>query len=82
MESYLNFLITVKVEADETVFVQQKEPTVCWKNKTKKLVIFAKEKNKLGVSRTNGKMIKKSSKKDIINLKASVKQAYWQDISK
>ena len=82
MESYLNFLITVKVEADETVVVQQKEPTVCWKNKTKKLVIFAKEKNKLGVSRTNGKMIKKSSKKDIINLKASVKQAYWQDISK
>jgi hypothetical protein len=66
--------MTVKVEVNETVVTQHEEHTVSWKSKNKKLVIFAKQKKQLGVSRAYVMIIKKSSSNDIINLKASLKK--------
>jgi transposase-like protein len=84
MESSGDFPMTGKVEVDETVIGQQEEGTVGRKNKNKKLVVFAIEKKQRGVSRVYGKVIKKSSAKELgtfmkdnIDPEAIVKTDEW-----
>lgn len=69
---------------DETVVGQQEEGTFGRKNKNKKLVVFAIEKKGKGVSRVYGKVIKKSSAKELIDFmrlkidkQANIKTDEW-----
>lgn len=84
MKSSGNNKIKGKAEVDETVVGGQEEGVVGRKNGKKKLVVFAIEKKGRGVSRLYGKVISKSSAKELgafmkenIDLDAEVKTDYW-----
>jgi predicted RNA-binding Zn-ribbon protein involved in translation (DUF1610 family) len=84
MKSSGNNKIQSKAEVDETVVGGQEEGVVGRKNGKKKLVVFAIEKDKRGVSRMYGKVISKSSAKelgafmkDTIDLNAEIKTDSW-----
>lgn len=65
MKSSGQFKITGKAEVDETVVGGQEEGVRGRKNSKKKLVVFAIERKGKGVSRVYGKVIPKSSAKEL-----------------
>ena len=65
MKSSGNHKMQGKVEVDETVIGGQEEGVVGRKNKKKRLVVFAIEKKGRGVSRVYGKVIERSSSKEL-----------------
>jgi hypothetical protein len=84
MKSSDNFMLEGNVEVDETVVGQQEEGVVGRKNINKKLVVFAIEKKHKGVSRMYGKVIEKSSSKELgsfmrqkIDPEAKIKTDEW-----
>lgn len=84
MKSSGNNKMAGSVEVDETVVGGQEEGVRGRKNGKKKLVVFAIEKKGRGVSRLYGKVIQKSSAKelgtfmkDMIDTDASVKTDSW-----
>ena len=84
MKSRGNNKIQGKAEVDETVVGGQEEGVVGRKNGKKKLVVFAIEKKGRGVSRLYGKVIEKSSAKELggfmkanIESDAKVKTDEW-----
>lgn len=88
MESSGNHKIDGNAEVDETVVGGQEEGVVGRKNRKKKLVVFAIERNGKGVSRMYGKVIKQSSSKElgefmktIININAQIKTDKWRGYS-
>ncbi len=88
MESSGNHKINGNAEVDETVVGGQEEGVVGRKNGKKKLVVFAIERNGKGVSRMYGKVIKKSSSKELgefmkttIGLDAQIKTDKWRGYS-
>lgn len=85
MKSSGRHKIKGKAEVDETVVGGQEEGTKGRKNKKKKLVVFAIEKNGKGVSRMYGKVIKQSSSKElgaflesVMEKDASIKTDKWR----
>jgi len=88
MESSGNYKINGNAEVDETVVGGQEEGVVGRKNAKKNLVVFAIERNGKGVSRMYGKVIKKSSSKELgefmkttIGLDAQIKTDKWRGYS-
>ncbi len=84
MESSGNNKIRDKVEVDETVVGGQEEGVVGRKNKKKKIVVFAIEKQGKGISRIFGKVVKNSSAKELgsfmkstIDSSANIKTDQW-----
>jgi predicted RNA-binding Zn-ribbon protein involved in translation (DUF1610 family) len=84
MKSSGNNKIKGKAEVDETVVGGQEEGVVGRKNNKKKLVVFAIEKTGRGISRLYGKVIERSSAKELgdfmkanIEKDASVKTDEW-----
>ncbi|MDD2200424.1 MAG: IS1595 family transposase [Bacteroidales bacterium] len=84
MKSSGNFKISGKAEVDETVVGGQEEGVRGRKNGKKKLVVFAIERKGKGVSRVYGKVINKSSAKelgefmkDVIEIDTNVKTDKW-----
>jgi len=84
MKSSGNFKISGNAEVDETVVGGQEEGVRGRKNGKKKLVVFAIERKGKGVSRVYGKVINKSSAKelgefmkDVIETDANVKTDEW-----
>ncbi len=67
MESSGNHKINGNAEVDETVVVGHVERVLGRKNDKKKLVVFAIERSGKGVSRICGKVIQKSSSKELGN---------------
>ena len=85
MESSGNQKINGNAEVDETVVGGQEEGVVGRKNGKKKLVVFAIERSGKGVSRMYGKVIQKSSSKELgnfmkttIELDAQIKTDKWR----
>jgi hypothetical protein len=88
MESSGNHKINGSAEVDETVVGGQEEGVVGRKNAKKKLVVFAIERSGKGVSRMYGKVIQKSSSKELgefmkttIGLDAQIKTDKWRGYS-
>lgn len=84
MKSSGKFKIQENAEVDETVVGGQETGVVGRKNGKKKLVVFAIEKKGKGVSRLYGKVINKSSSKELgkfmrenINAQANIKTDKW-----
>lgn len=84
MQSSGQFLLTGKVEVDETVVGGQEEGVVGRKNGKKKLIVVAIERKGKGISRMYGKVISNSSSKelggfmrDTIDKEAEIKTDEW-----
>lgn len=80
MQSIGNNKISDHVEVDETIVGGQQEGVVGRKNKKKKIIVFAIQRKEKGVARLYGKVISKSSSKELgsfmkanIDLNANVK---------
>lgn len=88
MGSSGKYKIEGQAEVDETVVGGQEEGVVGRKNKKKKLVVFAIERNGKGISRMYGKVITQSSSQELggfmrttIEINASIKTDKWRGYS-